>query len=190
MSGRTGTSRERQFTTILRLITIPISHFCEKARWALDHGGHDYVEERHVQGPSRIYSKRAGGTGTTPVLVTPTGSLVESEDIVDWAAPDLRQRDPEVLRLTRWLDTNLGLPDRRLIYSLLLPNKKSLMGFNNTGVPAWEARMLTTMWPIVAPWAARQLGIGPGSAERDEALTLHAFDAVADILSDGRPYLC
>jgi hypothetical protein len=24
---------------VLRLITIPISHYCEKARWALEHAG-------------------------------------------------------------------------------------------------------------------------------------------------------
>ena len=29
-----------------RLVTIPISHFCEKARWALDRAGVDYVEQR------------------------------------------------------------------------------------------------------------------------------------------------
>jgi glutathione S-transferase len=32
-----------------RLVTIPISHFCEKARWALDRAGIDYVEQPHVQ---------------------------------------------------------------------------------------------------------------------------------------------
>ena len=32
-----------------RLLTIPISHFCEKARWALDRAGVDYVERRHIQ---------------------------------------------------------------------------------------------------------------------------------------------
>ena len=30
------------------LITIPISHFCEKARWALERAGLPYREERHV----------------------------------------------------------------------------------------------------------------------------------------------
>ncbi len=172
-----------------RLITIPISHYCEKARWALDRAGIDYVEERHVQGPSRIYSKRAGGSGTTPVLVTDTGSLTESEDIVAFADPSLRQRDPEVLGITRWLDENLGRPDRRLIYAHVLPHRDLLMSFNNTGVPAWEARTMQIAWAIVAPWAVRQLGIGSGTAERDEALTWHAFDAVAEWLSDGRPYL-
>ena len=140
-----------------RLITIPISHYCEKARWALDRAGSSYVEERHVQGPSRIYSRRAGGTGTTPVLVTDAGSYVESEDIVAFADGNLRQRDPEVLRITRWLDANLGIPDRRLIYAHVLPHRELILSFNNTGVPAWEEQAITAFWTLVHPWAVRQM---------------------------------
>ena len=32
-----------------RLITIPISHYCEKARWALEWSQIPYVEEKHLQ---------------------------------------------------------------------------------------------------------------------------------------------
>lgn len=28
-----------------RLLTIPISHYCEKARWALEHAGIPYRED-------------------------------------------------------------------------------------------------------------------------------------------------
>ena len=172
-----------------RLITIPISHFCEKARWALDRAGIEYVEERHVQGISRVYSKRAGGTGTTPVLDTGTGSLIDSDDILAYAG-GLRTEDPEVRRVCRWLDLNLGIPDRRLIYAGILPHKDQMLAFNNAGVPAWESRTMHLLWPAIAPWAVKQLGVGEGTAERDEALTLHAFDIVAGWLSDGRAFLC
>ena len=97
-----------------RLLTIPISHFCEKARWALERAGIDYVEERHVQGIHRIVARRAGGGTTMPVLVTDEGVLAESEDIVRYADERLDQdrrlfpagpgvRD-EVLALCRELD--------------------------------------------------------------------------------------
>jgi glutathione S-transferase len=55
---------------VLRLITIPISHYCEKARWALDRAQLPYREERHVQVVHRIAARRAGGRNTVPVLVT------------------------------------------------------------------------------------------------------------------------
>ena len=69
---------------MLRLITIPISHYCEKARWALERADIPYREERHVQLIHRIAARRAGGGQTVPVLVTPEGTLGESEDILRW----------------------------------------------------------------------------------------------------------
>ena len=33
----------------VRLITIPISHYCERARWALQRAGVDFIEEQHLQ---------------------------------------------------------------------------------------------------------------------------------------------
>src|SRR5205823_4762076 len=98
---------------MLRLITIPISHYCEKARWALDRAGISYREERHIQGVHRVAARRAGGGKTVPVLVTPEGAIGESEEILSWVDartdPELRllpahpeERD-EVLRLCRRL---------------------------------------------------------------------------------------
>src|SRR5215475_11254459 len=49
---------------MLRLITIPISHYCEKARWALDRAGIAFREERHVQLVHRVAARRAGGGST------------------------------------------------------------------------------------------------------------------------------
>src|SRR4051812_44721934 len=51
------------------LITIPISHYCEKARWALDRAGLDYVERPHLQVFHWAAVRRAGGGKTAPVLV-------------------------------------------------------------------------------------------------------------------------
>ena len=44
-----------------RLVTIPISHYCEKARWALERAGIGYREEPHVQGIHQLAARRAGG---------------------------------------------------------------------------------------------------------------------------------
>jgi glutathione S-transferase len=173
-----------------RLITIPISHYCEKARWALTFAGIEYCEERHVQGPSRIASKRAGGTGTTPVLVTPTGeALSQSEEIVAYAGPGLRQRDPAVLEITRWLDRDFGVAGRRLMYAVVLQRPGMFLPFNNQGVSAWEARVLTLAWPVFRPWASHVMRIGPHTIEHDMAAVNRTLDAVADWLADGRPYL-
>ena len=73
-----------QRLSVLRLVTIPISHYCEKARWALDRAGLPYREERHVQGIHMLAARRAGGGRTAPVLVTPEESIGESAQILEW----------------------------------------------------------------------------------------------------------
>jgi glutathione S-transferase len=176
-----------------RLVTIPISHFCEKARWALERAGLEYVEERHVQGVHRFASRRAGGDGTLPVLVSDEGTFTQSEVIVRYADQHLPpgQRlftgDPEVEALCRWLDDGLGPDARRLIYAHMLPRKRLMLPYNNQGVPAWEARALAALYPVAVRWARRELQIR--SPEEDRSRVFAAFDAIAERLADGRRHL-
>jgi glutathione S-transferase len=72
------------------LITIPISHFCEKARWALERTGVPYRERAHLQVLHRFAVRRAGGAGTAPVLIWDGRVLADSADILDaarWLIP-------------------------------------------------------------------------------------------------------
>ena len=183
-----------------RLLTIPISHFCEKARWALDRARLEYVEERHVQGIHQMVARRAGGGTTVPVLVTDERVFAESEDILRYADEHLEQerrlfpaaprpRD-EVVALCRELDAGLGPDGRRLMYALMLELKGPMLRVNNQGVPAWEARMMSALWPVMTRWGRRELGIDADTARVDEANVRRAFDAIAERLADGRPHLC
>jgi glutathione S-transferase len=185
---------------VLRLITIPISHYCEKARWALERVRIPYREERHVQGIHRVVARRAGGGATVPVLVTPDGALGESEQILTWVdgrtppehrlfPAEPRERD-EVERLCRRLDDELGPRGRRLMYIHMLPQRELMLRFNNEGVPAWEDRLMRYGWPLVVRVGKRELGIRPGIEVEDEAVVWRELDFVAELLADGRPHLC
>ena len=185
---------------MLRLITIPISHYCEKARWALDRVGLSYREERHVQGIHQLAARRAGGGLTVPVLVTPDGVLAESEQILAWVdrrtPPEQRlfpaesgERD-EVERLCRRLDDELGPKGRRLMYVHMLAQRKLMLRFNNEGVPRWEDRAIRFGWPLIVRFARRRLAIRPGIEVEDEAAVWRELDFVAELLADGRPHLC
>ncbi len=184
----------------LRLITIPISHYCEKARWALERAGLRYREERHVQVIHRFASRRAGGAGTVPVLVTGEGAVGDSADIIAWvdrrapAAQRLRAEGEADARaeaeLCRRFDEQLGPAGRRLIYvRMFAAPRELLLDFNDQGVPAWEDRMLRVSLPVMKLLMARLLGIRPGVEVGDEARVWREFDHVAGLLRDGRPYL-
>ncbi len=185
---------------MLRLVTIPISHYCEKARWALDRAGIPYREERHVQGVHRLAARRAGGGSTVPVLVTGEGAIGESAAILAWVdtrtTPEKRlvPEDPaaraETLSICRRLDAELGPRGRRLMYAHMLADRDLALRFNNAGVPAWEDRAIRWGWPLAARFVERALGMRPGLEVADEAAVWRELDWVAGLLADGRPHLC
>src|ERR1700760_2148136 len=185
---------------MLRLVPIPISHYCEKARWGLTTPGLDYREERHVQGIHRIAARRAGGGSTVPVLVTPERSIGESREILEWIderlSPERRlysldeRSRADVDRLCERFDDVLGPTARRLIYVHMLRDRPLALRFNNDGVPAWEQRTIRYAWPAMQLLIKRVLEIGPRSEQEDERAVWRELDFVAGILADGRPYLC
>jgi glutathione S-transferase len=182
------------------LITIPISHYCEKARWALDRAGIDYRERAHLQVIHWIPVTRAGGRKTAPVLVWGDRVFADSADIVEGASvegpPDrsLFPEDPaaatEVRALQRDLDARLGPEGRRWMYHGLRGRRDIAVAYACTGVPAWQRRALPFAYPLVARIIDRYLDVTPATAAHSEAEVRAVFDGVAERLGDGRPYLC
>jgi glutathione S-transferase len=184
---------------VLRLLTIPISHYCEKARWALERAGLAYREERHVQGIHRIAARYAGGGLTVPVLVTDDGAIGESAQILEWVDqrtdaeqrlfPRERSSRAEVERLCRRFDELLGPRGRRLLYVKMFEEPSLTLNVNNQGVPRWEDRAIRVGLPLVTRLIGSVLDIKPGIEVEDEEIVWREFDHVAELLTDGRPFL-
>ena len=137
-----------------RLVTIPISHYCEKARWALDRAGIAYREERHVQIVHRVASRRAGGGGTVPVLVTREGVFAQSADILAYAdrhgaragcIPRSRRCAPRCSPSSATSMPTSAPQGRRWMYFHILPRRDLGRDYNCPGVPAWERRAFPLM---------------------------------------------
>lgn len=180
-------------------MTIPISHFCEKARWALDRAGVDYVERPHVQVVHVLAARLAGGGITVPVFVTSAGEvLAESADILRWADTQvgLEQRlypegdlGAEAAALEAWLDDGLG-PDGRLwMYHETLPSAKQLQRWALAGIPRWERLVFRSAEPLLRVVTRRYLGVDSDSAAAALQRIDRVFDDCAERLSDGRRFL-
>jgi glutathione S-transferase len=185
---------------VVCLITIPISHYCEKARWALDRAAIDYREERHVQVIHSFAARRAGGGATVPVLVTPERVIGESQEILRWVDTQASESShlfpadsvvcEEVESLCARFDAVLGPRARRLIYIHMFKLRELSLEFNNQGVPEWEDRALRLGWPLARHMVGHVLGIEPGIEVEDEAAVFAELDFVAGLLADGRAHLC
>lgn len=181
------------------LITIPISHFCEKARWALDRAGIEYEERAHLQVLHWAAVKRAGGGRTVPVLVCGDTVLPESAAILAWAdahAPADRRLYPDepgerdaVLALERDFDERLGPDGRRWMYDNMRGQRKLVKQYAPMGVPTWQRLGLPIALGAVAKVIDRYLDIDAATAARSLEAVRATFDEVAQRLGDGRPYL-
>jgi glutathione S-transferase len=182
------------------LVTIPISHYCEKARWGLDRVGVAYRERGHVQVIHRLATRRAGGGQTAPVFVSPDGVLADSADILAWAdaqAPpgrELYPKEPDRAAQVRLLesdfDTRLGPHSRCWMYQHLRERRDLALAYGCTGIPAWERATLRLGYPVLITIVARVLDVTPAKAAESELEVRAVFDVVAERLSDGRRYIC
>ena len=129
------------------LLTLPPSHYCERARWALDRQGTVYDEERLAPGAHMLRVKRLGASATSlPLLVLGHGSLVQGSDrILTWTA--LPGYDPEI---ERRLEQTTAPLIRRCLYAGLLSDPRSrIRDVLLRGTSMRQATIGRLTWPLL-----------------------------------------
>lgn len=179
-----------------RLITIPFSHFCEKARWALERAGTSFDEDGHLPMFHYVPVRRAGAHRTVPVLVAGDELIPDSTAIVAWAdarrpgcvlPADPRER-ATALAIEDDLDRVLGPATRRWAYFHLLP-RTDLDALVTRGTPRWEQRALKLTRPLAVAMMRRGMTITPEGTERSRTRIEDTFAHFDALLAGGREYL-
>ncbi len=182
-----------------RLITIPPSHYCEKARWGLEKSGIAYREERHPPLLHRVATKLAGGGHSTPVLVTGERVLPDSTDILQfidvehaegWRPyPTDSQLRVEAEELEEVFDTRLGPHTRRIAYYHLLQHNELFLTSVLAGVGSSERLLFSAIAPMVKKLMRVGMRIDDEGTERSLGYVRGVFATVGELLADGRFYL-
>ncbi len=180
----------------VRLVTIPFSHYCDKARWALERGGVRFTEEGHAPLLHWLPALRAGGHRTVPTLATKGGAITDSTDILRWVDRrlDEAQRlfphgEPDVEQLEERFDQALGPATRRWAYFHLFDDREGCEELFARAVPAWEASFTRLAFPGVRALMRRGMRIDAAHAARSFARVVEVFAEVEQRLADGRRYL-
>ncbi len=159
-----------------RLLVIPFSHYCEKARWALDLYRVPFVEERFLPGQHTAAVRAAlsgarldgaadaaGSALSTPVLVLEDGTVLQdSSSIVAWASrvhgENALYPHPDVAAAERRFHDGLGIWTRRLAYGFCFGTPallRRLIADNVSGTKAQIARAATLVaGPLIARYGA------------------------------------
>ncbi|BAV32417.1 glutathione S-transferase [Sulfuricaulis limicola] len=183
----------------IRLLTIPISHYCEKARWGLERLGLAYHEEAHIQGFHYWRTWRLSRQPLVPVLIdngeTITGSASILRHLERYARPEHKLYPDPPLRarvdeLEVLFDSVLGVESRRWFYFQYRQQPASaILRLIAQRVPAHErllARWL--LWPM-QEFARKRLNISLRTVEAGLEQVRQVLAHTDTLLADGRPYL-
>lgn len=182
-----------------RLVTFGVSHFCEKARWALDWHAIPYSEIGWPPGLHQVLARRCGAKATTlPIVLDNETVIQDSGAIIDWAeskAQDsTRSLTPkaelaEALEVERRANEIIGVHVRRLFYAEMLPSYAHLVKpvlFHRTS--GWHRLIGNAMWPVARRVMMKMYDIRPGAASESRSKLEAEFDWLDSKLADGRAY--
>ena len=179
----------------LRLISFPVSHYCEKVRWTLELLDIPYVEERHVPIFHWLYTKPLGGS-SVPVLVTEDAILTDSAQIMRHIAQmtSNNQLYPAPLRgeidkLERIFNTELAPCVRCWAYFYLLNQFTLMKQLWCEGTPRLEQSLFPLVFPTARRMARKAYQITPDRALDAFNRIQGVFRMVEKRLADSRAYL-
>jgi len=135
---------------MLTLYQFPISHYCEKARWALDYKGLPYTQVNLLPGSHVKVVKKIAAKSELPVLRHDERVVQNSSDIItylDETFPDrpLTPASPEAeARAREWenyVDENIGPYIRLYCYHYLLDRPDIVLPLLTHG-QAWHRKLV------------------------------------------------
>lgn len=188
-----------------RLITIRISHYNEKARWALDRFEVPYREEPYMPMlhiPAVVAATRGRGRAdkvstraSTPVLVTTEGTvLCDSADIVRYASDRHGNEETtlypndEVADLERYYHDELGPHTRRFVYFHGLSRPELFDQSARLNVSRRQAAIFCRLRKLVVALVKKGLAITPDGAERSLARLREVISETSERVA-GKRYL-
>lgn len=141
------------------LLTLAPSHYCERARWALDRQGIVCDEERLAPGAHVLRVKLLGASATSlPLLMLGDGSLCHGSDrILDWT--ELGGGDPAIER--RLEETTAPLVRQCLYAGLLADSRSGIRDVLLRGTSTCQATFVRLTWPLLRPIMAAGMNARP-----------------------------
>ena len=180
------------------LYEFPLSHFCEKARWALDHHRVPFQARPLSPGLHVPALKRLGVPDTTVPVLRWSGQTLQGSaaiiDALDAAAPAraLTPLDPgaaaEVARWETLADQAFGDDMRRVAYALLLEEPPAVIAMWTTHAPFWMPWVYRALWSQVVLGIRKKYRMRPERVVASREAFLQALDAL-DAQIDGRRYV-
>lgn len=182
---------------MLKLYQFPISHYCEKARWALDYKGLAFERKTLLPGPHVRAATKLAGASQVPILVDDGRAIQGSAAILDHLEARVPGRpltpaDPAAGREARdweaWLDAEVGVHVRRWMYSVLLDYPDRLIPMFTHEGPWYGPLLYRLIFPRLRKRIIALLHLNARTARESGERVSAAVDRLAGEYAR-RPYL-
>lgn len=142
----------------MKLLEFPHSHYCEKARWALDYKGILFQAVAIMPGLHMITVRRYAPDTSVPVLLSDNEVVQGSSEIINYleqkypshslTPTDANQRQA-CLEIERTMDERLGENIRRVLYHRLLAYPDFIRYCFTHPMPGLKQLIFTLFYPIL-----------------------------------------
>ena len=180
---------------MMKLYQFPFSHFCEKARWALDYKRISYHTVNLLPGLHARTVKKHAPKSCVPLLVDGPTVIQESSNIISYLdqrapTPTLTPFDPVQAELAlKWeseLDEQVGITLRLWYYHQALPNREVTMQMMLDGAPWYASPLFALFYPRIREAMRESMGINPDTAEQARRCLYAMLQRLDDVLADQR----
>ena len=182
------------------LYVFAISHYCEKARWALDYLNIDYDIRFTPPGAHRKITAKLGlRSSALPLLVTDGVVTQGSADIITWAdaasTTDSKRLTPdsayeECMAIEKRLDDIAGIHARRYYYSeAMVDHPRTVRPMFSDNLPMMQKLVVVVSWGMIRKLMIKRMDLGPDQGRESREIVDAELLWLDELLSDGREFL-
>jgi len=177
---------------MLELYQFAISHFCGKARWALDYKHIDYRVKNLMPGSHALKVKRIAPASSVPVLKHAVSksqvSVIQgSGEIISYLDKNFNEfsltpENPEdrlaALQWENYLDREIGVHVRLVCYHYYLQHKQLIVPLLTYGTPWYNRYLLDIGFGRLEKIMRKYMNINAVTANKSKARITRAVDRV------------
>ncbi|MEM7361036.1 MAG: glutathione S-transferase [Pseudomonadota bacterium] len=182
-----------------KLYIFAISHYCEKARWALDYLQIDYELVFLAPGLHIATARKFGlKASSVPFLDTGQEIIQGSAKIIDWAEEYSRSdytlipgdSEETSREIEKRLDKVSGVHVRRMFYSeALVEHSSTVKVIFTKDLPTLQKFSISVVWPFIRKLMIKAMDLGREQGEESQKIIDNELRWLDSLLADGRPYL-
>lgn len=174
------------------LYQFPISHYCEKIRWAMDYKGLDYSLKNLFPGLHLRTTKKMAPKTYVPILLDHGEQVQNSHVILNYLddkypekslTPSDSEQLEQALAWEKYCDVEIGVHVRRFGYHYLLDEPKTVIPFFTQGGPWWGPLFFKLFFSKLEPIMRKVMSIDEAGANKSKERIQQAIDKLDEAYS-------